>query len=332
MDVLFVSGVADDNQVKAVLDGNGQFQYLLNGSSSVAPSMEKSREFRTRRFILAGTNGRQRYAFKFRPAVIFNEISDADTHEQALSRCIAFCKQQGVPVINPPEAIRHTRRDQVADVLADIDGLRVPDTIRFVPRTPDDIREKFESHFSGPVLLREAGLHGGKSLTRIDTTDELEQALYAFALDGRPYYMSAFEDYKDDQGQYRKYRIVVVEGVPYLRHVLVNDNWMVHRTARQYMAKHPELLEEERQLVTNFHKTLAPRISTITEQVAERLKLDYFGIDCHLDKDDNLLVFEANANMNILINSEPTPNLWESPIAAIREHLKGLIQARSRLQ
>ena len=330
MDVLFVSGVADDNQVKAVLDGNGQFQYLLNGSSSVAPSMEKSREFRSNRFILAGTNGRQRYAFKFRPSVIFNEISDADTHVHALSRCIEFCRQQGAPVINPPEAIRNTRRDQVAETLKGIDGLTIPKTVRFIPKTPQDVCKQFETHFNGPVLLREAGLHGGKSLTRVDTQDELEKVLYAFALDGRPYYMTAFEDFRGSDGYYRKYRIVVVDGVPYLRHMLVNDSWMVHRTARQFMAQNPGLLEEERQLVTNFHKRLAPRLTSVTEQVAERLKLDYFGIDCHLDDDCNMLVFEANANMNILINSEPTPNLWESPIAAIREHLKGLIQARGR--
>ena len=330
MDVLFVSGVADDNQVKAVMDGKGQFQYLLNGSSSVAPSMEGSREFQTRRFILAGTSGNQRYAFPFKPAVIFNEISDADTHQQSLSRCMAFCKQQGVPVINKPEAIINTRRDQVAEVLSDIEGLTLPKTVRFIPKTPTDVREQYEANFSGSVLLRQAGLHGGTTLTRIDSVDEVEQALYAFALDGRPYYMSAFEDYSDEQGLYRKYRVVVVDGTPYLRHMLVDEHWMVHRTARQFMAKHPELIEEERHLVTNFHKELAPKISHLTEQIAEKLKLDYFGIDCHIDKNGNMLVFEANANMNILINSEPAPNLWESPIAAIREHLKGLIQAKSR--
>ncbi|WP_330924155.1 hypothetical protein [Candidatus Sororendozoicomonas aggregata] len=331
MDVLFVSGIADDNQVKAVLDDKGQFQYLLNGSSSVAPSMEKSREFRTRRFILAGANGRQRYAFPFKPAVIFNEISDADTHGQALSRCIAFCKQQGVPVINPPEAIKNTRRDQVADILANIEGVTVPKTIRFIPHTPEDVKAHYEAHFCGPVLLREAGLHGGKSLTRIENAEQLEQTLYRFAIDGRPYYMSAFKDYKDEQGHYRKYRIVVVEGVPHLRHMMVDQHWMVHRTARPFMAKHAELLNQERALINTFHKDLGPRLGQQTEQIAERLKLDYFGIDCHLDKNDNMLIFEANANMNILINSEPTPNLWESPIAAIREHLKGVIQARSQV-
>ena len=33
------------------------------------------------------------------------------------------------------------------------------------------------------------------------------------------------------------------------------------------------------------------------------LQLDYFGIDCSIDEDMNIILFELNANMNVLIRS-----------------------------
>ncbi len=328
MDVLFISGIANNNQVRAVLDNRGQFQYLLNGSSSVAPHMENAGEFRSHRFVLGGSGGNQRYGFNFRPAVIFNEISDPDTHSDALSRCTSFCKQQDVPVVNPPEAIFQTRRDQVTQALADIDGVEVPKTIRFAPQTPEDVRQAMTTHFTGSVLLREAGTHGGTSLTKIDSPEDIERQLYSFALDGRAYYLIEFRDFASSDGLYRKFRIVVVDGVPYLRHMLINDHWMVHRTARTFMSSRKELVQEEKQWLQTFYKKPPQDLIKKVEIIAGRLKLDYFGIDCTLDDEGRMLIFEANANMNILANTQPSPNLWDAPIAAIHEHLKAMIQAR----
>lgn len=329
MDILFVSGVADNNQVQAVVDHSGKFQYLLNGSSSVSPWVNKSSEFRMHRFILAGSGGQQRYGFNFKPSVIFNEISDADSHTQALSRCASFCSQQSgehdCAVINAPESVLQTRRDQVSEVLSDIEGVKVPETIRFHPESPDDVRREILNNFSGSVLFRVAGLHGGQSLIKIDGTDELEQQLHAFALDGRPYYLTEFVDFKSKDGYYRKCRLAVVEGTPYLRHLLIHDSWMVHRTARTFMAEHDHLVNEERELMKDFYKSHALALSERVKTIAERLSLDYFGIDCHIDEEGRMLIFEANANMNILVNTQPSPNIWDAPVAAIREHIISMI-------
>ncbi len=313
-----------------MLDKNGRFQYMLNGSSSVAPHMENVTEFKSHRFILGGTGGNQRYGFQFHPAVIFNEISDPDTHSHSLSRCIDFCSQQKVPVLNRPEAIQQTRRDRVTEALKDIPGVVAPRTIRFSPKSPDDVRKQINAKFTGPVLLREAGTHGGKSLTKIDSLDHIKQQLYPFALDGRPYYLIELRNFASGDGLYRKFRIVVIEGVPYLRHMLINDHWMVHRTAREFMSSRKSLQEEEKQWVETFYKKPPLELTKRIMKIADRLKLDYFGIDCNLDEDGNVLIFEANANMNILINTQPSPNLWDAPISAIQEHLKAVILARAK--
>ena len=48
-----------------------------------------------------------------------------------------------------------------------------------------------------------------------------------------------------------------------------------------------------------FNKDIKPLIQPIITEIHRRLGLDYFGIDCHIDNEMNLLVFEINANMNV---------------------------------
>src|SRR5438270_862921 len=72
-----------------------------------------------------------------------------------------------------------------------------------------------------PLIVREAGSHAGKGLTLIadsDATDELER----FAFDGRDLYVTAYVDFRSSDGLYRKYRVLVVDGVPFPRHMVAS--------------------------------------------------------------------------------------------------------------
>ena len=53
--------------------------------------------------------------------------------------------------------------------------------------------------------------------------------------------------------------------------------------------------------------------------MSRRLNLDYFGIDCNIDSERNVLLFEANACMKVLKNYRPPPNRFEAPIARIKK-------------
>jgi glutathione synthase/RimK-type ligase-like ATP-grasp enzyme len=44
------------------------------------------------------------------------------------------------------------------------------------------------------------------------------------------------------------------------------------------------------------------------QEITKRLDLEFYGIDCSLDRDGKMLLFEANANMNILTNDHPQMN------------------------
>jgi glutathione synthase/RimK-type ligase-like ATP-grasp enzyme len=43
-----------------------------------------------------------------------------------------------------------------------------------------------------------------------------------------------------------------------------------------------------------------PQLRPAIDEITSRLKLEYYGIDCNLRPDGQMLIFEANANMNNL--------------------------------
>src|SRR5690348_17702098 len=54
-----------------------------------------------------------------------------------------------------------------------------------------------------------------------------------------------------------------------------------------------------------------------------------FRSDCNLRPDGSLLIFEANALMDVLNNTSPSPNCWDAPIARIHGALASLLFDRS---
>ncbi|DAB40169.1 MAG TPA: hypothetical protein CFH81_08170 [Sulfurovum sp. UBA12169] len=68
-----------------------------------------------------------------------------------------------------------------------------------------------------------------------------------------------------------------------------------------------------------FLREIRPLIQPIIAEIYHRLGLDYFGIDCSIDKEMNLLVFEINANMNVFIQTKNS--LFAKHIEMIRTAL-----------
>ena len=53
---------------------------------------------------------------------------------------------------------------------------------------------------------------------------------------------------------------------------------------------------------------MIPEIRPAIREISERLQLEYFGVDCNIRPNGELLIFEANANMNVLFNPYPEMN------------------------
>lgn len=308
----------------------GKISISITGSANIYANLDNS-SCERHLFYMDGRQGSQPFELDFWPDVIFNEISDPDSHPTALERCIKFIQTQGKPVINHPRKIMQTTRDAIARSLVDIPGLKMPRTIRLNPSSPADVAAAIsESNLAFPLIFRQAGDHGGVSTNLLNHGSEIEQAMYSYPLDGRAFYATEFVDYASvADGLYRKYRLVVVGQQVFLRHMIISDQWLIHSNSRSFMQDKIELQNEELQALKTFSTVIGPKIIKSIGQITEKLKLDYFGIDCNINEDGEILAFEINANMNILINSEPSPNRWESPIAAIKKALEQLIVRRA---
>src|SRR5260370_15491540 len=110
------------------------------------------------------------------------------------------------------------------------------------------------------------------------------------------HYVIEYVDYASSDGHFRKYRFIFVgeEMLPY--HLAIGTDWKVHHVSTD-MANQPWMQQEEAAFLANPAAIFnAPHYQAL-RVVRERIGLDYFGIDCGLDPDGHLVVFEVNASM-----------------------------------
>lgn len=304
MAILFVSGVNDLSTVGVQLDGNEKLAYIIDGNCSVHGKLPLKNGVAAE-LVLFGKGVRQRSMnFATTPSLIFNQIADADTHRGALERCMELCAQVPSPVINRPERIMQTTRDRVSELLQGVAGVIMPRTARFQPSSPEDVFERAASEkIDFPFIVRVAGDHAGKSMVLINHATD-HNSLHVFPFDGRDFYLTEYVDYQDEAGLYHKQRIVVIDGEPVLRHALYFSEWKIHGNSRTFM-REQEPWEDSLARMRNMDAELIPKLRPVFREISDRLQLEYFGVDCNVRPNGELLIFEANANMNILFNPFP---------------------------
>ena len=225
--------------------------------------------------------------------IVLNAICDCDTNGNALRSASEVVRQVGKPVVNDPELVLRTARDVMPTILGDIEGVHFPRTARIQPTSKAHLTDMVASRtITPPFLLREAGAHGGLQLVLVrDTSREELLQLDQFALDGRDFYATEFVDFASPDGRYRKYRVIVIGGRPFPRHLIISDAWNIHAESRQtLMTGSPELRAEEEAHIRGFDPDAWP----VFRRLHERLGLDYFGVDFSLREDGTLIVFEIN--------------------------------------
>ncbi len=296
--ILFINGIPDDQMVTVIkIEENGKINWKGSGSINISRNIKNDLFDITN--LTFDTKGDQVLPRKKIHAV-FNQISDADSHKITLKKVDDFYKAVSahVPFFNPPSKVMDTTRDSIYQTLQGIDNLHVPKTVKIQPRSPQDIYKTIkEEGFELPVIFRQAGDHNGISTIKVD--DETEQ-FYAFELDGRDYYLTQFVEYVKN-GIYEKYRLIVVDGEVFLRHIYISGDWIVHSSNQlDDTVSH----SYQNDISKHFNKKIKLDIQPIITEIHKRLGLDYFGIDCNIDSDMNLLIFEINANMNVFLKTK----------------------------
>jgi hypothetical protein len=258
--------------------------------------------------------------FKQGVDVVVNLISDVDQAGAMLPQAADLVERLGKPTINDPRKILRTTRDMVAELLVDIQGCRVPKIRRQQAGTElsvEDIRQSFPSAAS--ILARPVGTHGGDDFDKIDTIADLTAYLANPAETDR--YFIEYADYRSTDGFFRKYRFIFIEDKVLPYHLAIADDWKVHHVNTD-MANQVWMQQEEAAFLNEPTRVFNERHYQALREIQQRIGLEYCGIDCALDTNGDLLVFEVNASM--LVHDDNAEFSYKDP--AVR-HIKAAFDA-----
>jgi glutathione synthase/RimK-type ligase-like ATP-grasp enzyme len=156
-----------------------------------------------------------------------------------------------------------------------------------------------------PLIVRPRGSHAGVGLAKLD-----EPAALVRYLAERPeqeFFISPFVDYADEDGSFRKYRLVFVDGRAYACHMAIAARWDIWYLNAGMTESATKRLEEETFMRT-FDIGFARRHAAALAGMAERIGLDYFTVDCAQNKRGELLIFEVD-NTAVVHNMD-SPELF----------------------
>ncbi|MBS1140961.1 MAG: hypothetical protein H6R13_2414 [Proteobacteria bacterium] len=199
------------------------------------------------------------------------------------------------PVINAAQHIPNTDRGVLSNLLQNIPGLLIPPTLRLT-------RQQLESVAIGnlplsacgdiefPIIVRPVGSQAGRDLERLASPSEL--ASYLAKVGENEFFVARFIDYSGSDGLFRKYRIAMIGGQPFACHMAVSSHWMVHYV-NAGMYEDAAKRDEEARWMAGFERFVEAHREALTA-IHQRLKLDYFCIDCAVTSDGQLLIFEAD--------------------------------------
>lgn len=229
--------------------------------------------------------------------LVFNAISESQRALPALAAAERFIAGQAKPALNPPARVRLLSRDNAPRLFAGIEGCRFPPTLRLardalLAGPPGALLARNGIDF--PIVIRPLASHAGIDLERVETQAALDD--YLARVTPAEYYVAPFVDYRSADGHYRKYRVMFVDGAPYPCHLAISRRWMIHYLNAD-MAEFAWMRDEEARFMADLSSVFGGRAGAALAAIAGRCALDYVGMDCALDPDGNVLVFEIDAAM-----------------------------------
>jgi len=318
LNVLF--GLPDDHKAQiSVVDDGRRLSFDLPGTADIVTHLSRERFATELIYLQPG----QKHPAKLRPGALLNHIGDPDICSLALEAARQIVRKTGRPCFNHPDAIAGTTRDNVALVLQGIPGLNVPKTIRIAAPTPAELREAVEvERLEYPILVRVAGAHGGGNMVKLDSPDAAGGIAKLDRTIRSALYATEFRDFGSSDGRYRKFRIVMVGDDMFLRQMIVGDSWLIHAQRRA-----SDTRGEELQAFASFKDKHAARLEPIFGEIARRLDLDFFGVDCAIDDSGVMILFEANACMKIMAQTQKSSNIKAQTIIEINRAVERRLES-----
>jgi len=232
--------------------------------------------------------------------VLFVAIGHSDENVPLLQELESVIASWPRPALNLPGRIARLSRDSTCALLQSATGVVMPDTARISRTALEQIgREELpvtaalaDGEF--PLIVRPVDSHAGKGLAKLEHASAIADYLQTMAQD--EFYISRFVDYRGEDSLFRKYRIVLIEGRPFVCHMAISSHWMIHYL-NAGMADSAEKRAEEERFMAGFDQGFALKHQEAFRAIYERMGLDYLGIDCGETTDGSLLIFEVDSNM-----------------------------------
>ncbi|TXI36561.1 MAG: hypothetical protein E6Q51_05340, partial [Methylophilus methylotrophus] len=186
-------------------------------------------------------------------------LSDSQFNRALLLAVQASLSGHAKPVINPPHLLPNVNRDQLSALLQEIPGLEMPRTHKLSRSQvvtglslQNQGKQSTPEALPGfPLIIRPVGSQAGNNLARITSANEL--ADYLKEVTSPDFFVSRFVDYSSHDGQFRKYRIAMLRGEPFICHMAISSDWMVHYV-NAGMYESAEKREEEGLFMQNFNR------------------------------------------------------------------------------
>ena len=188
------------------------------------------------------------------------------------------------PFLNNSEGVIKCARNSLYELLKNETSFIVPKTKRIQAR-----QVTFEVF---PYLIRPIDTHAGENFEKIETAQEL--AVYLQKNETvDDFYISEFIDCSQSDGLYRKFRIALIDKKPYICHLAISNDWVVH-----YIAAHMELSldkrAEEEKFMAEFDSVFLAQYGSALKVIADKINLDYVVLDCGVSIDGAFVLFEAD--------------------------------------
>jgi hypothetical protein len=255
--------------------------------------------------------------------LIWNAIAESPESGPYLKLASQITSAAKVPTLNAPMRVLETSRLYLPRTLANT-GARIPP----IERLTADALQSAKISFDFPIIARPFGSHAGHGLERLQSAADC--AGYVERERHDIYVVSPFVDYASADGFYRKYRIVFVDGEPFPTHLAISPNWMIHYYNAP-MSEHAWMRAEEEAFLKDLHSAFdGARFDTL-QAIAKAIGLEYFGIDCGIDRDGEVLVFEADPAM--LVHTTDSAELYpykQAYVPRIYRAIEAMIDRRRK--
>ena len=238
-----------------------------------------------------------------RYARIVSCIGAHDAASEAREILARWIRRSGVRVSNPPEAVEALSRTSLGNALHGLPSFSTAPTQRVVRNALAGLEF--------PAIIRPPDSQAGRGLARLTMADDL--IAYLRDHDDPEFDVSAYVEYRNDDGYYRKYRIVIIDGIAYPYHLAISKNWMVHYLSADM--KSDAWRRDEEAAFLDDPSSHIPDFASRFSSLATHLGLEYCTLDCTVIG-EMIFVFEIDPTMLIHVREDDRIFAYRVPYVA----------------